>query len=58
MAAFNENTDDTHNTPHDTVSFQLPAKGKETRKVLTAALQFVLPTMWCLAQFGRMEMNS
>ena len=45
MAAFNGNTDDTHNTPHDTVPFQLPEKGKETRKVLTAALQFVLPDL-------------
>eukprot|EP01046_Picozoa_sp_COSAG06_P038590 COSAG06_NODE_4468_length_4222_cov_7.124667_1_plen_152_part_00 len=45
MAAFNGNTDDTHNTPHDTVPFQLPAKGKETRKVLTAALQFVFPDL-------------
>ena len=42
MAAFNGNTEDTHNTPHDTVPFQLPPKGKETRKALTAALQFVL----------------
>ena len=42
MAAFNGHTNETHNTPHDTVPFQLPPKGKETRKALTAALQFVL----------------
>ena len=42
MAAFNGHTNETHDTPHDTVPFQLPPKGKETRKALTAALQFVL----------------
>ena len=42
MAAFNGHTNETHNTPHDVVPFQLPPKGKETRKALTAALQFVL----------------
>ena len=45
MDAFNGHHDDTHNTPHDTVPFQLPPKGKETRKALTAALQFVLSNL-------------